>query len=369
MSKLSFTALCTATVIAVVLAIFAIGSQPRLEATDKRGELLFPTLRTDVEQIKSLVIRTGDQTVSLDRDGTAWTVRERHGYPADAGKIVGLLVSMTQMAKLEGKTKLPERYDRLEVEDPAGKDARSRQITLLGADGKTIASLIAGKRHTELGGTEGGIYVRVGDDPQVWLVTGDVPGEAKAGDWLKKEIVDVKDIAVNRMVVTHPSGEKIVIARDGAALNIENAPKGAAQSPDAGGEYARILTGMMLEDVAPVAEINFAKDKTTTAVVDGVGGFQVTLEATEINGQNWIRIKGTPPAADQAPPPAGAAVTDLRTDWRKLITDLNARAEGWAFAVPAYQVSALRQRMADLTQKPAMTPRSGVPPMLNFPAQ
>jgi len=354
MSKKSFLALCAVTLIAVAMAIFSAAGRPQLESSDAQGERIFPNLVNDAETLKTVAVRHGGETVSLDWDGKTWRVRERGNYPADGGKVTGLLIGLAQATKIEGKTKLVDRYARLEVEDPTAKDAKSRELALIDAAGKDVAKLIIGKQQRGLGSNTSGTYVRLPGDPQVWLVNGALSAETTVGDWLDKTIVDIKEPAISGITITHPNGEKIVVGRapNGQNFSIENLPKGAQPSSFyVADEYGRLLTAMMLEDVAPATTKTFPKDKTITAVIDGGNGFQVTLDMAEIDGQSWVRIKGTPPPADNPDAPAANAV-DLRTDWAKVIGGLNARAEGWVYQVPAFQVAPMKRRMSDLLKKP-----------------
>jgi len=368
MSKKAFAALCGVTVIAVVLAVITMLGQPRLEMSDMQGETVFPKLVKDVDGLKTLVIRHADQTVSIDWDGKVWRVRERGNYPADAEKLSALVVNLARMTKIEGKTRQPDRYARLEVEDPTGKESKSRQVSLLDVNGKEIAQLIVGKKLAILGGKEGGTYIRLPGDPQVWLVSGELNADAAVAEWLKKDIADIKDTSIARVAVTHPNGEKVIVERDGGKLAVANLPKGAQPvSPYAADEYGRLLTSMTLEDVAPATDKPFPKDKTITALIEGAGGFQVMLDMAELGEQTWIKIKGTAPPADASdskpaePKPGEPHVTDLRTDWPKIIGDINARAEGWVYQVPSYQVAPLKRRLTDLVKKPDVAPKSAPP--------
>jgi hypothetical protein len=352
MTKRSFAILCALAIVAVALAVVAIADRPRLEAGDSLGERVFPNLVKDAEALKTVAVRHGGETLSFDWDGKMWRVRERGNYPADPEKLTNLIVNLARMTKVEGKTKLPDRYARLEVEDPAAKDAKSREVALIDVNGKEIAGLIVGKRQAALGNKEGGTYVRMTNDPQVWLATGEITAPASAGDWLRKDLVDIKEPAIIGVTVTHPNGEKIVVERapNGQNFIIENLPKGAQPASFyAADEYGRLLTAMIMEDVAPAASKTFPKDKTIAAVVEGGDGFDVEIEMAEIDGKAWVKIKGTPPPAAKE---GEVKAVDLRTDWNKVIADLNTRTEGWAYQVPDFQVAALKRRMSDLLKKP-----------------
>jgi hypothetical protein len=361
MSKTSFAALCGVTVVAVALAVYATAGRPHIESVDTQGARIFPNLVKDVEGLKSVAIRHGGDTVSLDWDGKMWRVRERGNYPADSEKVMSLIVGLAQMAKVEGKTKLPDRYARLEVEDPTAKESKSKQVALIDVNGKEMASLIVGKQQQGLGSKGGGTYVRLANDPQAWLVSGSIVAESNAGDWLKKEVVDIKEPAITRVTVIHPGGEKIVISRAPGAQNfsIENLPAGKQPASFyIADDYGRLLNAMLMEDVVPAAEKPLPKDKTITAVVDGAGGFQVTLEMAEIDGENWVRIHGKAPPADTSAPAAAANAVDLRTDWNAVIAELNSRAEGWVFRVPPFQVAPLKRKMSELLKKPEVPGKS-----------
>ena len=365
MNAKSFTILSAITGAAIVLAIIAMLGQPRFEATDTHGESLLPTLVKDSERLKTVVVRQNGETLSLDWDGKVWHARERHNYLANADRISNLLVTLARMTKIEGKTKDPARYARLEVEDPTAKNARSRQISLIDAAGKEMGSVILGKRQYNIGSQGNNTYVRLAGDPQVWLAAGEVE-DAQTGinDWLNKDIIGINANLIAQVTVTHPNGEKVIAKRETTEspnLVIENLPKSAAAASDGtADEYARVLTSMTFEDVAAAAEKPFPKDATTNIVIEGMTGFTVTMELAEIDGIDWVKLKGTPPSTAMSKP-GDSRMVDMRTDWGALMNGLNARADGWAFQVAPFQVAILKKRMTDLLRKADAPQRSGPP--------
>ena len=362
MTKKTLIILGALTVIAVALAVVATRSQPRVEATDQAGQVLFPKLVNDIDKMKSVVIKHGGDTMTIDWDGKAFRMRERGGYLVDAEKVQAVVVHLARLSKLESKTKQADRYDRLDLGDPAAKGGQSTELTLLDAAGKPIADVIVGKRKFTLGGREGGTYVRFPNDPQTWLALGELMVGTAAHDWLKPEIADIKAMAIKRVTVSRPNGEKIIAAAgQGGTFTLENMPKGMEMvTPSTAEDFAKLLDSLKLDDVAQAASVTFPKDKTTTAVFEGMDGFQVTLETFDDNGKYWIRLKGTPPAADKA-------------EMVKTIADLNAHTEGWAFQVPQYAIVPLSKSMSDLAKKPdpkgaQQSAPQGMPPgMMGMP--
>lgn len=328
--------------IAVVLAVAATRGQPRLESADQAGQVLFPRLVNDIGTLRSVAIKHGGETMTIDWDDKAkvFRMRERGGYLVDVEKVQTLAVRLARLTKLESKTKMADRYERLDLGDPNVKGGQATQLTLLDGGGKSIADLIVGKRKFTLGGREGGTYVRFPGDPQTWLALGELTVGSAAHDWLKGEIADIKDSAIKRVTVTHANGEKIIAAKGASGFVIENMPKGMEMvTASTAEDYAKLLDTLKLDDVAEASKVSFPKDRTTTAVFEGVDGFQVTLDMFEDNGKYWLRLKTTAPPADKA-------------DAAKQISDLAARTDGWAYQVPQYAIVALTKSMSDITKKP-----------------
>ena len=360
MKTTSFAGLCVATAGALALAIVAVGRQPSYEAPDTAGELLFPSLVNDVNKLKTVVVRSKDGTYSLDYNNQVWGFRERDNYPIDDKKVAELVLRMARMAKLEAKTKLEDRYERLDLNAPDAKDSRAKQVTLLDKDGKTLAGLIVGKRKFTLGSKEGGTYIRIPGDAQTWLATGELNPGDKARDWLKRDIADIKDKDIKRVTIKHPDGERVVVAKEKAedtTFKIQGIPAGKVPSSDfVADEFGRVLAIFLLDDVDKATDVKMPADKTITAEFEGFEGFKVFVEYAELDGKHWIKVRGeaTAPAASAEVKPAEGAVAPPApaTDWVKAMVDLTQRGQGWVFEVPAYEVSALKKRMADITKKP-----------------
>lgn len=367
MNMKSFYALCGATAVAVLGAIAVIAAQPSYESPDAKGELLFPSLLADINKLKTVTVKTKDGTYTFDLNEGGWQFRERDNYGADEKKIAELVLRLARMQKLEAKTKLENHYDRLDLGTP--DSTRAKEVVLIDRDGKTMADVIIGKRKFTLGSKEGGTYVRVPGDPQTWLGLGElVPGE-KARDWLLRDVADIKDKNIKRVTVTHPGGEKVVVAKakpDDVSLKIQGIPAGKEPSSDfVADEFGRVLTLFMLDDVDKAGDVTLPADKTIKAEFEGFDGFKVYVDLAEVDGRNWVKVRGegghaaastgpqapTPPPSAAAAPDSVSAQPEAATDWAKIIAELNARTDGWVFEVPAYEVAPLKKRMADITKK------------------
>lgn len=380
MNRNTFIGLAAVTVVAVVLAVLAIGSRPSFESSDVAGERLFPGLVNDLNRLRTVTLRHKDGTFSIDRVGDGWVLRERDNYPVDAEKVNELVVKIARMTKLEAKTRLPERYERLDLQEPDAKDSRAKEVTLLDGEGKVIARLIIGKRKFTLGSKEGGTYVRIPGEAQTWLAIGELSPGDKVRDWLKRDIADIKDKYIRRVTVVHPDGERIEVGKDSpddANFKILNLPQGQEPTSEfVADDFGRVLSIFLLDDVKKDGAMPWPAEKAIKAEFEGFAGFKVALDYVEADGQNWVKIRGTPPPADAGPAaatPADSASADTTSgdakpadgepaegavDWAKTIAEINARADGWIFQVPAYEVNALKKRMAELARKPESDDKS-----------
>ncbi len=347
----NFSMLIGMTTVAVVIAGWAVLSRPATESSDFDGTLVFPGLLESIDDLRTVVIRHKDGDLTLKLADSGWVYTDRDDYPVQNDKIGELLVKLTRMEKVEPKTKLAEKYDRLDLVDPAEKeDTRAKEVILKNSSGDHIARLMVGKRKFTLGTSEGGTYVLVEDDPQAWLVTGELNPGARPRDWLVREISDIKDDDIRRISVIHPDGEVLAVNKstpDQANYTVENVPTGMELKRDSiAGDMGRVLSNLLLDDVKKRKDVSFSQEETIRATFEGFAGFTVQVELIEDGDENWLRFRGTPP--DSGSEKAG----EEATNWTQVITDLNTATEGWVYQLPGYEVAALKKRVADMVREP-----------------
>ncbi len=362
MAPKNFIALCAVTGIAVIVAGWIVASRPAVEASDFDGTLAFADLIDRFNELDAIQIRHKDGTFNLQSGDFGWVFAERDNYPVQTDKIGELLVKLSRMEKVEPKTKLPDRYDRLDLVDPTEKeDSRAKEVVLLGSDGETLASLLVGKRKFTLGSTEGGTYILLPDDPQAWLVTGELNPGSRARDWLVREISDIKDDDIKRITITHPDGEVLVVSKespDQSNYGVEDIPAGMEVRRDTiANDTGRVLSNLLLDDVKDASEVEFSEDQTIEVTFEGFTGFVVTVDLIEDGDQNWLRFRGDASAVQplednpsDLEPAEGEEVA--AKDWNAIIAELNRQTDGWVYQLPGYEVSGIKKRMADMVREP-----------------
>lgn len=346
MSTRSLLSLCLITVFTVAIAAWVVGSRPTIEASDFDGTLAFPGLVDTLNDVKKIRISHKDGEFNLELSENGWVFRERDNYPVQDDKIGELLVKLTRMEKVEPKTKLSERYDRLDLLHVEEKgDTRAKVIELFNVGGESIASLLVGKRKFTLGSSEGGTYVLFPTDSQAWLVTGELNPGARARDWLVREISDIKDNDIRSVSIQHPDGEMLTISKENpedSNYTVEGIPDGMELRRDTiANDGGRVLSNLLLDDVKNASLVEFPTEQMITATFRGFNDFSIIVELIEDDDVNWLRFRGEIHSQE-----------DESKDWSSIISELNNKASGWVYQLPGYEVAGIKKRMADMVREP-----------------
>ena len=136
-----FVVLAGATVVALIWAAFLQSSSDQRAAGGVDGRAMLPELARQSSSLGSLELTKAGEKLTLERAGEQWKLKERGGYPVLGDKVRALVVQLANAKLVEPKTAARERWSLLELEDPAGKDARSSLVRLL--DGRVLLELDA----------------------------------------------------------------------------------------------------------------------------------------------------------------------------------------------------------------------------------
>jgi Domain of unknown function (DUF4340) len=336
MKPRAFVALAVVTVVALVIAIATYAAQNRWSQVKVSGAGLFPGLAAQASRIARIELKQGDKTLTLARDKEAWSVADRGGYPAKPEMVRALLVKLAGAELVESKTRSKDRYALLELEDPAGKDAKSRLLRLLDDKGGVIAEAIIGKKRFDaFGGSKSGTYVRKPGDAQTWLSNADVDVPVGVRDWVQAGVLDVPAAKIAKVTVEIPGEEPLVIARDAADATkyaLVGMPEGKKLKEGAGVDaIVRAAGNIDLEDVRKAAAAPAPAD-VSVAKVEADGGLTVTLRLRKEGEDTWVSLEAT-----------GA-----EGDAKKSAEDITKRTQGWEYKVPAHKAQSILKRRVDL---------------------
>jgi hypothetical protein len=328
------------TVAAVVVAIVVARGGGGPGNDPLAGKSVLPQYARRVDSVAHItLVHAGDKT-SFVRKGDQWTIEEKGGYPADAGKVHGIVLGLADLTYVEPKTSKPGLYSRLELEDPDKKDAKSTLVTASDDKGSLLGEIIAGKRKVdELGGGNDGIYVRQPGDAQTWLARGTLDLSGNAASWLEKPLVDIPADQVKAVTLTAADGGKLAFARDKAG-----APFALAAPPPAGKKLkgdsalddpAGALAGLELSDVSAAKDMPLPQGGLAEARYETLDGLVVTVTLFNKDGTDWARIAAS-----------GSG------DAAKRGADLQAKFAPWVFGLPSFKAKLMETKLDDVLETP-----------------
>lgn len=363
----------TAATVAAAIAVSPGGGL----TTGREGELLFPQLEDKINDVARITVRSGEDSVEIVRGGeddrAPWVVADKHGYPAKSETVKKTLVVTADLAALEPKTRRPDLYPRLRVEDPSAEDAASTLLTVADEDGNTLAEVIVGKRHYAAAGAgPQTTYVRIPGDDRAWLAEGSLEPKASADAWLDKRLTDVSRNRVQEIVIEGREGVDLILRRDGPdeeEWRIANMPAGHEFNGEADlRSIASTLFGFTLKDVAP-ADDKAPEDPFRTATFRTFDGLEVALALHGEEADAWATLRarvdpvlratwadavaalkdqGNPEAGDDASAPAAAFKSAEEVEVEA--EAINRRTEGWAYMLPDHKIGYILTSLDGLTK-------------------
>ena len=390
MKKNKLLPLFAITVIAVVAAI--ITTQKQAPVVEQTQIVLFPDLKSTINNLNEMSIQQGQKTLTLINEAGAWKIREADGYPALFSKIRQTAIAVSDLEILAEKTRNPQSYATLGVEDPAGDKAESRLLTLKDQSGKQLLALIVGKdRLSSAAADRHGLYVRIPGQEQALLVAGQLDiGVATAG-WVDKDIIDIDPDRIRPINIVHGNARDVSLYRAIAEDDLvrEKIPAGKQARSDYVLERMQgILEDISIEDVKAAVKIGFPANAITTTV-HTMDGLPAVITSAVIDTQNYAKFEflytaPEPPAAAATPGPEAkpaeikpeqktedaAAPADAvpeqqpeqadapadktqeqKRDVAREVAELTVKTAGWVYQIPAYKFDTFTRKLDDLVEE------------------
>jgi hypothetical protein len=339
----------TVGILGIVTAVAVIGAVTvvvqRQPATSlSKGQRVFAGLDSKLASAQSIEIVKKDAKFTIARRGDAWVVPDKSDYPARADTVRKALVGLAELETVDTKTRNPELFNRLNLQDPTAPDSKSVQITVKDGQGGVLAGLIVGKKRTPPGGAGAApgapemVYVRTAGDTQTQLAQGQLELRDAAIDWAQREVVDLAGDKVASVEFGLAGAKPLVVERakpEDKDFAIRDMPAGkAVKSQWDVNALGGVLEGLTFDDVAkdgafPVgAPKGVDKFKTKD-------GLTVTVTLLPKDDETWVKVE----AAGEGDAAAAAK-------------EITQRTAGWLYRLPDYKRDKLLTKLDDLIQDP-----------------
>lgn len=367
MSLRAFLALALATVIAVLAVIGIHMSQSTGPAAREPGTAMLPELAANLGDADRIVMTRGGEKTTVKRtagsgDTATWVVEEFSDYPSHPLLIRDVLAGLAQLQTMEGKTRRPDLYSKLDVDDPTTAAAKSTRLEAFAGD-KKVADIIVGRTKSAMGGQES-LYVRRPDEDRAWLAKGKVEMPHNRIGWVNNEVLVVDLPRIQHATLNTPAkGPRVHVfkkTKDERDFTIEGMPANHEVKDIFGAEdVARVVQQLSFEDVRPADKLKIDTAAQPWAEFVTFDGLKIDLWLHEADGRNWVALRALPAPAPAAPAtlPAAATASEATAEGEKPldvaaeIKTINERVTPWVYAIPSYENGNLRKTLDDLIQK------------------
>jgi len=330
-----FAALAATAVVSFVAALAVYTSHAPWVGKSAVGGKLLPSLAAKAQDVASVAITQGGKTLTLERKGDKWSLRERDGFPASNEKIRALLIGLAEADLLEPKTRNRDRYPLLDLEEPSGTNAGSRFIRVMDASGTVLGEIIAGKNSLDQLAGKSGTYVRKPGDTQTWLASTAITGGTSLRDWTQPRVFETATETVSHLTIELTGEAPYDIKRDGDQHVLADIPPGKKikfiNATDTMVEAASFLD---FEDVRKAT--GDTAGSAGQAVIEAANGLKITMKIRRDKDATWATL---------------AAQGD--GDAKKAADEINSRAAGWEFQILPSKANTILKRRDDLLEDAA----------------
>ena len=348
----------------------------------KIGAKLFE--KVAVSEIAQIKLTDGKGSVQLVIKDKRWVVEQRNGYGANTQDIGDLLIKLSELKVVQteavGATLLP----RLNLVEPDAKggdakaiEAMGTQLELFDATGKSVASILLGKKVIKIEDsplpikpqTPVGRYVLMPGSATVLVVSDAlVVADANAGRWLAKSFFKAERI---RSLAVSGEGAQWKISRPEEYGQWKFAEGGGELDASAAVGAVNALAGLAFTDVAVDVKAD-ALAKARSFVAETYDNLVYTVKvAKRTEGDDYylsVAISGEPPR-ERKPEKGEKAEDKARLDkqFAETLVKLDERVKAekelgtWTFVVAGKTLEPLLKDRAALIAKPRQ-PGAGGPP-------
>ena len=336
MQQRTFIGLAGVTLAVVVVTALTLGGYRTGTAVVSTSESLEPDwVDSKLTQAAAVRFDSPAGELNLQLDGDQWRVVERHGYPADNGKVWQMLEQIGDVELLEPKTDNPALHRRLGLRDRSEPDAVSMEIMIADADAQPLTHFLLGNDRPMAGRGERHYYLRRIVDNQTWVASGDLNPDRLASAWLDRALIDIKQSRMREVTIQHPGKSLVRVSRQSAdeAFTLQDIPAGRTAKTTEVTAIAYGLQELRLTDVNRVDKAALNWDKVIVVNFIAFDGLQVQvqLQAKDLGIVARLTASG-------------------EGDVKAEVDRLNARLSPWVFVIPNHTVSTFSRDLDELLE-------------------
>ncbi|MHC4122501.1 MAG: DUF4340 domain-containing protein [Planctomycetota bacterium] len=358
MSDKKLTILGIVAVLMVILAVVQ-SNITRKRALPETLEAVYIIQGLDPEDIGSIVISAGEDTVTLNRKGKRFVIAEKNDYPAKINE-VNRLISSCMDIKREVKpyTTNTANHKDLEVAEENAKNI----IKFLKPDFEMLVGLVIGKDREQ----GQGAFVRLISDDEVY-VTPKVPWiNAGSSNYIEQKIVELKREDIEEVTVVSPKASYTLKADKEGNIVLENLPEGKKLK-----DYDQVfnaLSSLSFDDVVRRSKLRKELTFDNKFICRLKDSTIYTIEIAKKDNKNYIICDAK--FTDETPITKEKSVESeeelIKKEAKLLARDaaqhFSMIHRNWIYEIPEHKIKTLTTKLEDLLQDKEEPKKPDVPP-------
>jgi hypothetical protein len=335
-----------------------------------------------LNDVASISISQGSNSVNLLKRNDEWRVDERAGYPADFSKIGGFLIKAADLKIVQSEQVGASQLPRLQLA-PAGQGTNSATVVeFKDAKDKPVKILLLGKKHMKKSarpspmgeGDEAwpdGRYVKVSDSPDVAVISDSLEDiEPKPEQWLDKsffKIEKAKSIEVDFPVATN--SWRLERASETNDWHLADAKPGEKLDPEKISAVTSPFSSPSFNDVLPAGQFRTETNGETRIEISTFDHFDYFIKVGAKTNDDYlltVAVSAQIPkerVSDKNEKPADKTKLDkdFETGRQKLEDKLKSEQKfgNWIYLVSSWSVEPLLKDRAQLLAEKKPETRAG----------
>lgn len=241
MSNKKLTILAIIAVAMVTWAIIISSVSKRTSQEFSKPQYLIGNIEPSL--IASIAISTGDDTLTLKRQGKIFVLENKDGYPANTSEINDLINSCIDIQTSQLYTEDASNHADLGVVEDTARTA----VRFLKADGTLLTGVIIGRSKTDGSGT----YIRRPEEDQVYVTLGNPQINTGELGYLDQQLTSsINSDDIESVTVSSPDASYTLSLDDDGKLVADNVPVGAELDETKAEKVFTALSDLRFNDVS-----------------------------------------------------------------------------------------------------------------------
>jgi len=300
----------------------------------------------DPSDIDSIVLGSGEDTVTLKRQQGKFVVANKDNYPAKVSEINNLITKCQEIQTSQFVTDNPANHEDLGVTE----ENANATIKFFKADSSILTGVIGGKTK-ELGQ---GTYVRLATSDAVYVAP-TMPWIADTAiSYIEQELISVKRDDIVSVTVSSPDEQYTLKSTEGGKdVILENIPEGKKFKDSEGDSVFTALTSLRCDDVMKnPGDLKFDREYVCTLKDSTV----YALKIAKKDDKTYITCEAD--YTDKTPVTKDSNVEseeELKKKEAKLLAqegalNFTAKHKGWVYEISEWKAKNLTKELSELIE-------------------